>query len=199
MKNRFIKLGAIAVALIVVAVVLCAAASGSIFFVNQKLTPDDSVFLEEDGFAFHFYSDSKAVKVGTAFHSVGDVEDNLAPILFQMIPHEGYQLDSLRLSIKLLQPASALLLENPETGSLPPYDYTRTDFDNEIVLDFKNLDAQPSETVSLDLWLDMAAIDPATPEQLLLDISFTVHEDSILKIVKYNGSITIQLEVPFVT
>lgn len=197
--NRVVKLSIIKLFLVAIAVLLYAAASGDVFFVNQKLTPDDSVYIEEDGFAFHFYKDGTAVKVATAFHSVGAGDGNLAPVLFQMIPRDDYRVDSLRLAIRLLQPTSALLLENPETDSSLPYDYTRTDYDSEVILDFSGLDSQPSETINLDLWLDMAVIDPATPEQLLLDISFTIHEDSILKIVKYSGTITIQLEILSIT
>ena len=199
--NRAVKLGAIAFVLIAVTVLLYTAASGSIFFVGQQLTPDTVVYTEKDGYAFPFYKDGnasneKAVKVATIFHSVETGDGDLAPILFQVIPRDGYQVDSLHLELRLLQPPSALLLENPEGDSSPPYDYTRTDLDSSVVLDFPDLDSRASETISLDFWLDMTAIDPATPEQLLLDIAFTIHEGSILKIVRYSGSVTICLEIP---
>lgn len=193
--SRAVKLGAIALVLISVTVFLCIAASGSIFFVNQELTPDTVVYEEEDGYAFYFYKDGgagdeKAVKMATIFHSMGTGDGNLAPVLFQIIPREGYEIDSLHLELDMLQPASALLLEEPGFG------YERNDGDSTVVLDFPELDSQPSETVTLNFWLDLAAIEPTTPEQLLLDIDLTMHEDSILKIVRYNASVTIQLEVP---
>ena len=195
--NRAVKLGVVAFVLIAVTVLLYTAASGSIFFVNQKLAPDTVVYAEKDGYAFPFYkdgtaSDEKAVKMATVFHSLGTVEDNLAPILFQVIPRDGYQIDSLHLELRLLQPPSALLLEDPG------FDYTRTDYDTVIILDFPYLDSRASETVNLNFWLDLSAVAPTTPEQLLLDIAFSMHEDSILKIVKYNTSVTIQLEVPYI-
>jgi hypothetical protein len=193
--SRAVKLGAIALALIAVAVLLYTAASGSIFFVNQELTPDTVVYEEEDGYAFYFYkdggaSDEKAVKMATIFHSVGVGDGNLAPVLFQVIPRDGYEIDSLHLELDMLQPASALLLEDPGFG------YERTDYDSTVVLNFPELDSQPSETVTLNFQLDLAAIEPTIPEQLLLDIDLTMHEGSILKIVRYNASVTIQLEVP---
>ena len=194
--NRAVKLGAIAFVLIAVTVLLYTAASGSIFFVDQQLTPDTVVYTEKDGYVFPFYKDGTAVKVASVFHSVEPGDGNLAPILFQVIPRDGYQVDSLHLELRPLQPSSALLLENPEGDSSPPYDYTRTDHDSSVVLDFPALESRASETVSLNFWLDLSAIDPATPEQLLLDIALTMHEDSILKIISYNASVTIQLEIP---
>ena len=193
--SRAVKLGAIALVLIAVTVILYIAASGSIFFVDQELTPDTVVYEEEDGYAFYFYKDGsagdeKAVKMATIFHSMGTGDGNLASVLFQIIPREGYEIDSLYLELDMLQPASALLLEEPGFG------YERNDGDSTVVLDFPELDSQPSETVTLNFWLDLAAIEPTTPEQLLLDIDLTMHEDSILKIVRYNASVTIQLEVP---
>ncbi len=194
--NRAVKLGAITLALIAITVLLYTAASGSIFFVDQQLTPDTVVYTERDGYVFPFYKDGTAVKVATVFHSVEPGDGNLAPILFQVIPRDGYRVDSLHLELRLLQPPSALLLENPEGDLSPPYDYTRTDLDSSVVLDFPVLDSRASETITLNFWLDLSAIDPSTPEQLLLDIAFAMHEESILKIVRYNASITIQLEVP---
>jgi hypothetical protein len=153
------------------------------------------VYEEDDGYAFHFYkegiaSDEKSVKMATFFHSVEATEEDIAPILFKVIPREGYEFDSLHLEMDLLQPTSALLLEGPG------FDYQRNDYGSTIVLDFLELDLEPSETITLCFRLDLVAVNPMTPEQLLLDIALTMHENSILKIVKYSASITIQLAVP---
>jgi hypothetical protein len=193
--NRYIKLGAIAIVLAAIAVLLYIAVSSSLFFVDQRLIPNDAVYEEDDGYAFHFYkegiaSDEKSVKMATFFHSIGAAEGDIAPVLFKVIPREGYKLDSLHLELNLLQPTSALMLEDPG------FDYQRNDHDSTIVLDFPGLDLEPSETVMLYFWLDLAVVSPTTPEQLLLDIALTMHETSILKIVKYSAGITIQLAVP---
>ena len=196
--NQAVKLGAIAFVLIAITALLFAAASDRIFFVNQQLTPDTVVYTEEDGYAFPFYKDGIAVKVATVFHSVGSVDGNLAPILFQVIPRDKYQIDSLHLEFSTLQPASALVLEDPEGGPPPSYNYTRTDSGSTVILDFPDLGSQDPATITLNFWLDMSVLDPATPDKLILDITFSLHEESILKIVRYNAKIAIQVTIPSV-
>jgi hypothetical protein len=194
--NRAVKLGAMAFVLIAVTVLLYTAASDSIFFVAQRLTPDNAVYDMENGYEFYFYKDGTAVKVVTIFHNVEQGDGNLAPIIFQVLPKDRYEVDSLHLEFKMLQPTSALILENPEGGTSIPFIYTRSDYDSSVVLDFPNLASQGSETVTLNFWLDLLEIEPATPDKLILDITFTMHEESILKIVRYNANIAIQLDVP---
>ena len=48
--NRAVKLGVVAFVLIAVTVLLYTAASGSMFFVIQRLTPDTVVYIEKDGY-----------------------------------------------------------------------------------------------------------------------------------------------------
>ena len=196
--SRAVKLGAVALVLIAIAVLLFAAASDKIFFVNQQLTPDTVVYTEEDGYAFLFYKDGVAVKMATVLHSVGPADGNLVPILFQVIPRDKYQVDSLHLEFSTLQPASALVLEDPEGGPPPAYKYTRTDSDSTVILEFPDLGSQDPATITLNFWLDMSVLDPATPDKLILDITFSLHEESILKIVRYNAKIAIQVAIPSV-
>ena len=196
--NRVVKLGAIAFVLIAITALIFAAASDKIFFVDQQLTPDTVVYTEEDGYAFPFYKDGVAVKVATVFHSVGPAVDNLVPILFQVIPRDKYRVDSLHLEFSTLQPASALVLEDPEGGPPPAYNYTRTDSDSTVTLDFPDMGSQGPATITLNFWLDMSVLDPATPDKLILDITFSLHEESILKIVRYNAKIAIQVAIPSV-
>jgi len=189
--SRAVKLGAVAFVLIAIAILLLASASDKIFFVNQQLTPDTVVYTEKDGYAFLFYKDGVAVKMATVLHSVGPADGNLVPILFQVIPRDKYQVDSLHLELSPLQPASALVLADPEGGTTPVYDYTRTDSGSTVILDFPDLGPQDPATITLNFWLDMSLLDPATPDKLLLDITFSMHEKSILKIVRYNAKIAI--------
>jgi hypothetical protein len=99
----------------------------------------------------------------------------------------------------MLQPPSALIFENLEGEPSPTFVYTRTDYDSSVVLDFPDLDSQDSETVTLNFWLDLTEIDPVTVDKLVLDITFSMHEESILKIVGYNANIAIQLNVPSIS
>ncbi len=188
--NRTVQIGVIAFIVVVVGILIYAAASGSIFFANQELTPDTVVYVEEDGFAFPFYKDGTATKAVTVFHSVGEEDSGLVPVLFQVIPKEGYRIDSLYLEINPLQPASALLLEETD------YEYQRADSDSKVVLSFHDLDSQPSETITLDFQVDMSLLDASTPEELFLYIALTMHEDSVFKLVSYDADITINLVIP---
>jgi len=188
--QRVLKWLAISLPLAAVIVLIVLAASGSFFFVNQWLESATAVYIEDDGYAFHFYKDNTAVTVVTAFHRVGEVVDGQAPVLVEIIPHEGYKIDSLYLEISQLQPPQALTLVDSD------YEFERTDYEKAVGFGFPGLGAEPSETLSLGFNLDVASLDAATPEKISLFISVTAHENSVFKLVKYSGSTTIQVEVP---
>jgi len=190
-----VKLGVIAAVLVVLTILLYTAVSDNIFFVEQKLTPADVVYDVKNGYEFYFYKDGTTVKVATIFHNIEQGSENLAPIIFQLLPKDKYKVDSLHLELKMLQPSSALILENPEGGPSIPFIYTRTNYDSSVVLDFPDLGSQGSGTITLHLWLDLLEIDPTVPDQLILDIAFSMHEESILKIVRYNANAAIQLDI----
>jgi len=197
--SRAVKLGAIAFVLITITVLLYTAVSDNIFFVKQKLTPDDAVYNVGNGYEFYFYKDGTAVKIATIFHNIDQSDGNLAHIIFQVLPKDNFKVDSLHLEFKMLQPPSALIFENLEGEPSPAFVYTRTDYDSSVVLDFPDLDSQDSETVTLNFWLDLTEIDPVTVDKLVLDITFSMHEESIFKIVGYNANIAIQLDVPSIS
>ncbi len=192
----WIKTGAIAFVLVAITILLYIAASDKIFFVEQKLTPDDVVYDVKNGYEFYFYKDGTTVKAATIFHNIEQGGGNLARIIFRILPKDNFEVDSLRLEFKMLQPPSALILENPEGDSSLPFIYTRTDYDSSAVLYFPDLGPEGSETVTINFWLDLLEIDPSTPDKLMLDITFSMHEESILKIVRYNAQEAIQLDIP---
>jgi hypothetical protein len=194
--SRSGKVWAVVLALIAVTALLYIAASDKIFFVNQQLTPDTVVYTERDGFAFPFYKDGVAVTVATVYHRVSPEYNDIVPILFELIPRDKYRFDSLHLEFLDLMPALALMLENPEDGSPPAYNYSRSDSGSTVLLDFPGFDSADPATITINFWLDMSVLDPATPDKLTLDIAFTLHEDSILKIVKYSAKIAIQVDIP---
>jgi len=194
--NRAVKLGAIAFILIVITVLLYTSASDDIFFVKQKLTPDNIVYDIGNGYEFHFYKDGTTVKAATIFYNIDQRDGNLAHIMFQVSPKNNFKVGSLHLEFKMLQPPSALIFENPEGEPSPTFVYTRTDYDSSVVFYFPDLDSQDLETITLNFWLDLMEIDPITPDKLILDIIFPMYEGSILKIVGYNANIAIQLDIP---
>lgn len=190
------KTGAIAFVLVAITILLYIAASDKIFFVEQKLTPDDVVYDVNNGYEFYFYKDGATVKVVTIFHNIEQGSGNLARIIFRILPKDNFEVDSLRLEFQMLQPPSALILENPEGDSSLPFIYTRTDYDSSAVFYFPDLGPEGSETVTINFWLDLLEIDPSTPDKLWLDITFSMHEESILKIVRYNAQGALQLDIP---
>jgi hypothetical protein len=194
--SRAVKLGAIAFVLIAVTILLYIAASDNIFFVEQNLNADKVVYDVKDGYEFHFYKDGTAVKVATIFHNVEQGDGDIAPIILKVLPRDKYKVDSLQLEFKMLEPPSALMFGNPEGDLSLPFSYTRTDYDSSVVFDFPDLGSQGAETITLNFWLDLLEIDPATPDKLILDITYSIHEKSILKIVRYSAHGAIQLKVP---
>jgi hypothetical protein len=194
--SRKLKLGSIALIVVAVAALLFIAASDRIYFLKTDLRSDDSVTHVESGYELYFHKDRTDLVVATAFHNVAPRQGNLTPIIFIMSPHDGYQIDSLRLEFEMFQPTSALKFDNPETGSSIPYDYTRTDYASWVVLDIPDLGAQGSENVSLIFWMDTPEIDPDFLEDLTLGIRFDMHEESLLKIATYSTDVAVNLDFP---
>ena len=195
--SRLAKLCLVMLVLIASTILLYAAASDNIFFTTLKLTPDNVVYDVEDGYELYFYKDGMTVEVATIFHDIKQSSENLADIIFNILPKEKFKVDSLRLEFKMLQPASALMLDNPESSQSLPFIYTRTDYDSSVALDFPDLASKTSETITINCWLNLLEIDPITKDNLILDISFSVHEESVLKIVKYGAHSAIELDIPF--
>ena len=74
--------------------------------------------------------------------------------------------------------------------------YTRNDHNSTVVIDFPKLDTDASETIKIDSWLDLSEMDTITEDKLLV-ISFSVYEESIFKIVKYEANSALNLDIPF--
>jgi hypothetical protein len=104
----------------------------------------------------------------------------------------------VNLNARGFQPASALILENPETGQSLPFVYTRTDNALSVALDFPDLNLDYAEPITIDFWLDLLDIEPVAEDHLLLDIFFSVHDKSAFKIVKYASQFVIKLDIPFI-
>jgi len=168
----------------------------------MELKPDNSVTdLEGEGYELSFYmygnADSeRQVKIATLFHKVEKSGENLAHIVLKIIPEDYLKVDTLNLEFMMLQPTSALTLENPEDGQSTPYSYTRTDNNSSVKFDFPNLDTKTSETITIDFWLDLLEID--TTEDKPLVTSFSIYEESVFNIVKYYANSAIDVDIPFI-
>ncbi len=201
--SRSVKLSLIVIISIALAMLSFFAASDNIFFTMMRLKPDNAVRdLQGEGYELSFYmygnADSeRQVKIATIFHNVEKSGDNMAHIILKIIPEDHLKVDTLDLEFMMLQPTSALTLENPESGQSITYSYTRTDNNSSVELDFPNLDAKTSETITIDFWLDLLEIDTTTEDNLLA-ISFSIYEESVFKIVKYSANSAIEVDIPFI-
>lgn len=201
--SRSVKLSLIVIVLIALTILSFFATSDNIFFTTMKIKPDNSVTdLKGEGYELSFYmygnADSeRQVKIATLFHNVEKSGENLAHIILRIIPEDHLKVDTLNLEFMMLQPTSALTLENPEDGQFIPYVYTRTDNNSSVEFGFPNLDAKTSETITIDFWLDLLELD--TTEDKLLVTSFSIYEESVFKMVKYYANSAIEVDIPFIT
>jgi len=195
-----VKLGVIITLIVAGTILIYTAVSDNVFFITQQLKHDDIVYDEGDRYTLHFYKDGKAVEVAEISYNINKTSSNLATITFQISHKINYKMDSLSLRFKMLKPPSALMLENIENYSPPPLISTPTD-DNTCVMfnfsDLKGSEGSLFETFYLSFLLDLSEMDPMFTDKLILDTSFSMHEQSIFKILKYTDQIAVQLFIPY--
>lgn len=201
--NRSIILGFIALAVVIVAILSYIAISDSIFYYTVDLKTDSYVTELNKGYEQYFFgygnSDSeRSFKIATVFYDIEQSDGDLAHVMVRLSSIDKFKIDTLRLEARMIIPSSALLLENPQNGQRPPFDYERTDSDISVVLDFPNLDYdEGSETIDINFWLDLALLEPSLKECLTLDILFSLHQESIFKIARHSAHTNIGLSIPF--
>lgn len=183
----------IVVALALIGVLVYTAVSDRIFYFNQQLTPDTVVYVEGDGFSFPFYYYSNTATAVSIFHRLGQVENGLVPVQIEVRPKDRFLVQKMQLEISPIEPSTALVLENG--SSRIEYEYQRTDIGTSVILDFPELDRYDPAAISFTLWLDMTALDASTPDKLTMEISLTVYENSIFKLVKYDGWTAVQIDI----
>ena len=169
------------------------------------MTHDNAVEERNDGYELYFYTyGTKEVPnqnffiVATLFYDINQASENVARITFQISPIERFKVYSMNLGVKGFKPASALILENPESGQSPPFVYTRSDNVSSVTLDFTGLNLDYGEPFTIDFWLDLRDIELVAEDNLILDFSFSMHDESVFKIVKYVASLAIESDIPFV-
>jgi hypothetical protein len=195
-----LKLGVIITLIVAVTILIYTAVSDNVFFFTQQLKHDDVVYDEGDRYSLHFYKDGKEVEVAEISYAINKTSSNLATITFQISHKINYEMDSLSLKFKMIKPPSALVLENIENYSPTPLISTPTDDNTCVIFNFsdpKGSEGSLFETFYLDFLLDLSEIDPMFTDKLILDTSFSMHEQSIFKILKYTDQIAVQLIIPY--
>ncbi len=192
--------GSIALAVIAAAILLFVALSDSIFIFSVDLKSDSFVHQLNKGYELHFYgygdADSeRKFKVATVFHNIEPDGEDMAHVTVRLYSTDRFSFDRLRLEVKLLHPASALTLEDPHSGQGPALEYERTDDNMSVILEFPN-PGDDSESMDIEFWLDTASINPELIEHLVLDVSFSMHQNSIFKIVRHNAHSAVELNIP---
>ena len=100
-----------------------------------------------------------------------------------------------------MRPASALWLETPEGYPWPPLEYRsalgpgRTAGTGGVIVNIPDLEFQGRGTVRLVFYLRTDVLSPAPPEELRLDVAFSMHRDGLLKLTKQKGEATMQLKL----
>ena len=200
--NRSLIRGFIALVVVIVATLSYIAISDSIFFYTVDLKANSYVHKLDEGYDLYFYAygdadSERSFKIATVFHDIKQSDGDMAHVIVRLSSIDKFRIDSLRLEVKMLNPASALILENPQNGQGLPYDYQRTDYDISVVLDFPNLDSESSESIDIDFWLDLALIEPGLKDNMTLDITFSMHQESIFKIARHNAHSAFELNIPW--
>ncbi|MCK5577679.1 MAG: hypothetical protein KAI14_05115 [Dehalococcoidales bacterium] len=201
--SQRVKLGIIAVVLITIAVLSYVAVADNMFFVEQQLARNDSVLIEDERYNLHFFKDGNAdhenaIEVANISYNIYRDNGNTASITFQLSHKIAYKVDSLSLRFKMLQPPSALTLEDPEGYSSPPLIYTPADDDTSVIFNFSDPEGTMGSlygTINLDFSLNLQEIDPLFTDKLILDIAFSMHEGSIFKIVEQTARVAVQLDI----
>ncbi len=195
-----IKLGVIITALAAAIILIYAAASDNVFFITQQLTHDDIVYDEGDKYTLYFFKDGKELEVAEISYAINKTSSNSATITFQISHKINYKMDSLALGFEMLKPPSALVIENIDNYSPPPLINTPIDDDSSVVFNFsdpKGSEGSLFETFYLSFLLDISDMDPMFTDKLIMVINFSMHEQSIFKILKYTNQVSVQLYIPY--
>jgi hypothetical protein len=179
------------------------AASDNFFLYTLNMTYANTFEERNGSYELDFYAYGNAeiessFIVAAVFYDIKQSSENIAHITLQISPINRFKVYSMNLHAKGFQPASALMLENPETGQSLPFVYTRTDNTLSVTLDFPGLHLDYADSITVDFWLDLLDIEPVAEDHLFLDIFFSVHDKSAFKIVKYVSDFAIKLDIPFI-
>lgn len=201
--SRSVKLSLVAIVLITLTMLSFLAVSDNFFFYTLNMTYADTFEERNGSYELDFYAYGNAdiessLIVATVDYEIKQGSENIAHIKLQISPIDRFKVHSMNLDAKGFQPASALMLENPETGQSLPFVYARADNALSVALDFPDLNLDYAEPITIDFWLDLLDMELVAEDHLFLDISFSVYDKSAFKIVKYVSQFVIKLDIPFI-
>jgi hypothetical protein len=201
--SRLVKLSLIVVVLIALAILLFFAVSENFFLYTVNMTYDNTVLEGNGGYELYFYTygnkdTENSFHVATLFYDIEQDSRSFAHVTFRISPVKRFQVYSMNLDVKEFQPASALILENPANGQTLPFVYTRTDNVSSVTIDIPDTDLEYGKPITIDFWLDLRDIELNTERQLILATSFSVHDESVFKIVKYVSNVAVELDISFI-
>ena len=148
-----------------------------------------------------FFQGDEEDKVASVFVRHGPTGENLYRMMVEIWHREKTVLDSLSLKFNTVRPASALWMETPEGYPWPPMEYRSTidpggnDSDGGVIVNIPDLEFQGVGTVRLVFYLRTDVMIPAPPEELALDVAFSMHGDGLAKLTKQEGGATILIEL----
>ena len=144
-----------------------------------------------------FFQDEEEDKVASVYVRHGQAGEDLYRMMVEVWHRPPTVLDSLSLKFNAVRPASALWLETPEGYPWPPFELGpgRDDVTGGVVFNIPDLEFQGIGTVRLVFYLRTDVLTPAPPEELRLDVAFSMHGDGLPRLTKQEGETTIPLEL----
>ena len=148
-----------------------------------------------------FFQDEEEEIVASVHVRHEEVKEDLYRMMVE-VGHRGKTiLDSLSLKFNSVRPASALWLETPEGYPWPPLEYHaalgpgRTAGTGGVIVNIPDLGFQGRGTIRLVFYLRTDVLSPAPPEELRLDVAFSMHRDGLPNLRKQKGEATIPLKL----
>ncbi len=201
--SRRVKTVFAAFVIIIAVVFVFMAASGSVFFGTAKAFYDDTIEdsgARIEGMSFYkywsSYDNEYKRRLATLYLDEENITDDLVHVTINIFPQEKYRLDSFNLEIGIILPVSAVILDNPQDGTPPAFDYERTDRNAYVDLDFSGMEFRDGKAASVDFWLDLSEVEPNIRQGTNINVSFSLHELSVFKILKYEADMVIELDLP---
>ena len=194
------KVRLLLIIILTLTILICTAASDSVFFVRTQLDYDDTSYIEGDKYSLYFNKDGGSIRIVEITYGIENAGNNLARIEVQVSHRINYDMDSLDLVFELLNQPSAVVLENMDSYSPEPqltiatgdYPYVKYSFP-----DPKGSEGSVYETSYLSFLLDLSDMDSSVTDKLILNVSFSIHEQSVFKVVKYANQTAVQLIIPY--
>ena len=148
-----------------------------------------------------FFQGEDEDKIASVHVRHGQAEEDLYRMVVEVWHGETTVLDSLSLKFDTLRPARALRLETPSGYPWPSLEYRstigpgRNDVTGGVIVNIPDLEFQGTGAVRLVFYLRTDLVIPAPPEQLSLDVAFSMHSDGLPKLTKQEGEAAILLEL----